>query len=216
MTAIILIILYVKSDYTNFFIYKVINKIPFNYRHKIKRYFCQLNINIKRNSFSSNPIPTNLILNNSMSLNEYLINPVNHKYLNKFKINIYQNQLKSLRKEIVLYLKYTNCRISIEHLILLDEIKQNLKKYNFIFTSNVKNINILTDVQLQDIRNYQIEQINNPKSYIKKTYLSELSLLNNVSYITEEIKKRIKNEYLEKHNLINDELIKFEYLNNLN
>lgn len=204
-------ILHFYTDYTIPSLYhRIINIVPFSTRHRIKRIFCRLNLNLKKSSQQITLKDSQIVLDNSMSLNDYLGNTENKDYISKYKIKIYKAQLKALKREIDSYLMHTNDRISVEHIIMFEEIKEKLKKCGYVYVHrNV--VNFATESHLEAIRQAQMVTINNPIK-IEKTYLRDLGIVAGVSYITDEIRKKLKTEYLEKHNLMNDETLKNEYL----
>lgn len=129
------------------------------------------------------------VLLNKYSLNEYLSNDENREYITRFKIRYYKTQLKALKQEIQQYLKFTNNRISVEHVIMLQEIKQKLTENGYKFkhkaiVSKAEDLENIRQAQIKDtIRiNYPNVPVinNNLKEIYKNTYLKQHCLENNV------------------------------------
>lgn len=128
------------------------------------------------------------VLLNKYSLNEYLENDENREYITRFKIRYYKAQLKTLKQEIHQYLKFTNNRISVEHVIMLQEIKQKLTENGYKF----KHKAIVANAEdLENIR----------KTQMKKTIRVDYT---NVPVIDNNLREIYKHSYLKQHCLDNN------------
>ena len=128
-----------------------------------------------------------VVLSNKYSLNEYLSNDENRDYISRFKIRYYKTQLRALKQEVMRYLKFTNNRLSVEHVIMLQEIKQKLVESGYEFKPKVF---VTNQDNLEKIRQHQM----------KNTIRIDFP---NVPVIDDGLREIYKHEYLKQHCLNN-------------
>lgn len=187
LTILAFIINHYREQITQFYI-----KNTYGLRRRIK------NINIKntrdkRNALSTLSKTSRIVLTNNYNYNDYLNNDEHQNYIKKFKIRYYKAQLRTLKNDILQYVKFTNGRISVEHVIMLQEIKEKLKENGYKF--NHKEIVTATNEQLNFIRNKQIKD--------EKFNTINLLVSKRIAVINDDLKKSYKDYYIQKHCLNN-------------
>ena len=103
--------------------------------HRIKRFFCGVNISIKKNSKQYNTSKNNndenyirVVEGNKLTLGNDTELPDYFEYVNKVKIDNYYDMLKKLRQNTINSIKYRSYKLSLEDIGILCMVKSGLKE----------------------------------------------------------------------------------------